>query len=127
MTIHSLNEYGLTFSVVAISESQCSILLRARLVGSRCYGYRYPVKVKSTLIPAAVKRSYLKALDIVSAQAESEEEGSIMLGTDPLAANKETGDKQHDAVRGARTATITHSARATAVVLVAIGAGARSR
>lgn len=91
MTIHSLNEYGLTFSVVEMSESQCSILLHAKLVGSRCYGYRYPVKVKSTLIPAAVKRSYLKALDIVSAQAESEEEGSIILGTDPLAANKETG------------------------------------
>ena len=66
-----------------MSESQCSILLRAKLVGSRCYDYRYPVKVKSTLILAAVKRSYLKALDIVAAQAESQEEGPIMLGTDP--------------------------------------------
>jgi hypothetical protein len=100
VTIHSPNEYGLTFLVVEMSESQCSILLRAKLVGSRCYGYRYPVKVKTTLILAAVKRSYLKALDIVSAQAESQEEGPIMLGTDPLAANKESGDSCVTAVRG---------------------------
>ena len=100
MSIHSLNEYGLTFLVVAMSESQCSILLRAKLVGSRCYDYRYPLKVKNTLILAAVKRSYLKALDIVAAQAESQEEGPIMLGTDPLAANKEIGGSCMTAVRG---------------------------
>ena len=82
-----------------MSESQCSILLRAKLVGSRRHGYRYPVKVKSTLILAAVKRSYLKALTSSRPKPNRRRKAASMPAADPLAANKEIGDSCMTAVR----------------------------
>ena len=56
---------------------------------------------KSTLIPAAVKRSYLKALDIVSAQAKKwRRKDQSSLGPIHWLRTKRQADKLHDGGAG---------------------------